>query len=269
MKNLRRTLAYIVMIMVLSSAFSAFAAGMVHKGIGAKQVREIAFNDAGASEESLSYIMVQIEQHPDHYEYEVEFLLGQTEYDYQIDGETGKIVGMDRDAEHHAPFGTDTLKDKMFIGEDKAWEIALAHAKVAPENAAFLRYKFELKDGQYRYEVEFRTQTDAYDYEIDAQTGEILLFDIEPENTSSIEVTPSAPVVAADPGRIGEERAIEIALSHAGFIRGEVTELKAELDDDDGLYEYEVEFNVGNMEYSYDINAQTGAILFYEAEKDD
>ena len=44
--------------------------------------------------------------------------------------------------------------------------------------------------------------------------------------------------------------------------------MEIELDDEDGALVYEVEFKSGNMEYSYEINAATGAILKHEAELD-
>ena len=42
-----------------------------------------------------------------------------------------------------------------------------------------------------------------------------------------------------------------------------------ELDDEDGILVYEVEFKSGNMKYDYEINAATGAILKHESELDD
>ena len=41
------------------------------------------------------------------------------------------------------------------------------------------------------------------------------------------------------------------------------------LDDEDGKLVYEIEFKSGNMEYDYEIDARTGAILKHEAELDD
>ena len=46
-------------------------------------------------------------------------------------------------------------------------------------------------------------------------------------------------------------------------------DMEIELDDEDGTLVYEVEFKFGGMEYSYEINAATGAILKHEAEIDD
>lgn len=42
-----------------------------------------------------------------------------------------------------------------------------------------------------------------------------------------------------------------------------------ELDDEDGMLVYEVEFKSGNMEYDYEIDAASGTILKHEAERED
>ena len=42
-----------------------------------------------------------------------------------------------------------------------------------------------------------------------------------------------------------------------------------ELDNEDGILVYEVEFKSGGMECSYEINAATGTILKHETEIDD
>jgi uncharacterized membrane protein YkoI len=79
--------------------------------------------------------------------------------------------------------------------------------------------------------------------------------------TAPTETAPSA----AD---IGEARAKEIALGHAGYTAEEVQRLRVERDYDDGRFEYEVEFFIGRTEYSYEIDAASGAVLSYEAEQD-
>ncbi|MDR0382084.1 MAG: PepSY domain-containing protein, partial [Oscillospiraceae bacterium] len=57
--------------------------------------------------------------------------------------------------------------------------------------------------------------------------------------------------------------------NHAGYTADGVRRLRAERDYDDGRFEYEVEFYVGNIEYSYEIDAASGTVLHYEAEQDD
>lgn len=71
---------------------------------------------------------------------------------------------------------------------------------------------------------------------------------------------------ASESGYIGTARAEEIALEHAGIQSADTSFLKTELDCEDGIMEYEVEFLAGGVEYEYSINARTGKILKYEYE---
>ena len=68
---------------------------------------------------------------------------------------------------------------------------------------------------------------------------------------------------------IGEEAALEIAVKEAGVKESEVTNSYVELEADDGIAKYEVEFYTGNTEYSFEIDAQSGNILSYEKENAD
>ena len=77
---------------------------------------------------------------------------------------------------------------------------------------------------------------------------------------------PAQPSGSAD---IDHAKAKSIALNHAGVSENEAYDMDIELDDEDGILVYEVEFKSGNMEYDYEINAATGAILKHESELDD
>ena len=67
---------------------------------------------------------------------------------------------------------------------------------------------------------------------------------------------------------VTRDRAIELALSHAGLTLAEVYDLEAELDRERGGTYWEVDFEYKNIEHSYDINAQTGEITRLETERD-
>lgn len=67
-------------------------------------------------------------------------------------------------------------------------------------------------------------------------------------------------------GYIGEEKAKQIALEHAGVKESDAIFVHVKLDYDDGIAEYEVEFYVANEEYDYDIDASTGAIRSFDYE---
>lgn len=68
---------------------------------------------------------------------------------------------------------------------------------------------------------------------------------------------------------IGEEKAKALALEKAGFKADEVRFDKIELDEDDGIWHYEIEFVTGCVEYEIDIGAVNGAILKWEKDVED
>ena len=65
-------------------------------------------------------------------------------------------------------------------------------------------------------------------------------------------------------GNISKDKAEEIAISHAGLSKNQVDFKRKELELDNGIQKYEVEFYYNNKEYSYEIDANTGDILSYE-----
>jgi hypothetical protein len=85
--------------------------------------------------------------------------------------------------------------------------------------------------------------------------------------------TTQAPAVMPAPApaepEITKEKAEEIALTHAGLAAADVVFSRTEYDREYGANEWEVEFHVGRTEYSYTINAETGAIIEYEVDRDD
>ena len=68
---------------------------------------------------------------------------------------------------------------------------------------------------------------------------------------------------------IGEQKAKELALKEAGLNEADVFLKKAELDKDDGVWQYEIEFIDGKIEYEIDIDAITGDRLSFKKDIDD
>lgn len=64
--------------------------------------------------------------------------------------------------------------------------------------------------------------------------------------------------------KITAEKAKSIALSHAKVSKNDVWYIECETDYEYGTKIYEVEFEVGGWEYSYEINANTGKIISWE-----
>jgi uncharacterized membrane protein YkoI len=67
---------------------------------------------------------------------------------------------------------------------------------------------------------------------------------------------------------IGKKAAIGTALSHANLERKAVKDLKCEIDDENGIMVYEVEFESNGYDYEYDIDAISGKILKSKKELD-
>lgn len=77
---------------------------------------------------------------------------------------------------------------------------------------------------------------------------------------------PLTPNQSASGVQISEQKAKETALEHANLEEKDVTMLRVQYDFDDGIKKYEVEFDNGGYEYSYEINAESGEIIQNERE---
>lgn len=148
----------------------------------------------------------------------------------------------------------------QYIGVEAAKQTALYHAGLNVADVRFAHAHLEWEHGCWTYDVEFHKDNTEYDYSINALTGEILSYDHDTEHHGAAASTSSEQITA--------DRAKQIALAHAGVSEADAQYLKVELDYDDGRAEYEVEWHVGQMEYSCDVDAYTGEILGFEKEFD-
>ena len=160
----------------------------------------------------------------------------------------------------------------MPIGTDKAMDLAAAaFGKASAAKMAYSAVDPELDESPAHYEVEITSQSgEEFEYKIDAYTGTILESKREVEDGAETPAEqPTKPVPSQTVQDIGYAKAKSIALNHAGVSESKAYDMDIELDDEDGILVYEVEFKSGNMEYDYEINAATGAILKHETELDD
>lgn len=151
------------------------------------------------------------------------------------------------------------------ISLDKAKEIALSHAGLSADQVTFVQANMDFDDGIQKYDIKFYCNGQEYDYEINSSNGQIVQFDYDMEynyipNNNTTNYQSNVNTTA----NISVERAKEIALSHAGLASNQVTFQRIELDFDDGIQKYEIEFYYNYREYSYEIDANTGNILSYE-----
>lgn len=168
--------------------------------------------------------------------------------------------------------------DKAYIGTDKAKDIALNDVGVKEANVVMEKAELDFENKTMVYEIEFDYNGVEYEYVIDATNGTILFVYKEHErvynntNTSTAPATtvqPSNTNTATNTSSVSDQRAKEIALANAGLKESEITGFRYEKEYDDGVVKYEMKFYVGNVEYEYEINANTGTIIKAEKEIDD
>ena len=189
----------------------------------------------------------ELDENPAHYE--VEFQVpGKGELEYKVEAYTGQVLSGQADVTPSVPAAGD-------VGLEAAKSAALKHAGLS--TAVFTKAERDYDDGRLEYELEFHTDSAAYEVTVDAATGRVL--DYEKENLRG----------STGSTDIGAQAAKAAALKHAGLSESQVRELQAEWDNENGRAVYEVEFKSGGMEYDYVIDAATGAVLDHEVERDD
>lgn len=248
------------------------------EGISLEEAKQIAFDHAGVKAEDAHFDDQELDKEDGRKLYELEFYANGYEYEYDIDAETGEILKSERDRESNKKDSGSTQAQKSqqkntpkqqankneYISMDRAKQIAFEHAGVNGADAHFDDQEFDVDDGVPSYELEFYVNGNEYEYDIHAVSGEILKSEHDMKHSKS-----NQKPAANKSAQISKEEAIDIALNHAGLTRAQVTFDDVELDEEDGRLIWEIEFDSGNWEFEYDIDALTKDILDFEKDYDD
>ncbi len=153
-----------------------------------------------------------------------------------------------------------------YIGEQAALDAALRHAGCQESDISHSRTELEYDDGRAEhYDVDFWVGNMEYEYEIDLYSGAVLKSSAE-DHSDSGHGAPDTNTQDGQDRYIGADAALSAALNHAGVRASDLTKREVDLDEDDGRWIYEIEFEVGPVEYEYEIDALSGAVL--KAERD-
>ena len=261
-----KTLTRTITAALLIAALAVPAAAATTADIGVEKAKEAALSHAGVAESDTVFLIAEADYDDGRKEYEVEFYAGGTEYDYTIDAASGRVLKFDTELEWYSADDDAGYGWQNVIGKQKAQEIALADAGVAAGDALHLIVKPDWDDGVRIYEVEFYTASQEYDYEIHAETDDILSRDREAEwnGTAASGSSNTGSTASASTADIGEAKARSVALSHAGISESSTSYIYAKKDWDDGRWVYDVEFWADGKEYDYEILASDGTILSYD-----
>ena len=219
--------------------------------ITADEAEQAALSHAGISSSDVSYITCELDFDDGIMVYEVEFISGNTEYEYDINALDKSVLKFSTErADNYSQSGQGGSSGNAgSITEAEAQQAAFSHAGIS--GATVIKAEYDRDDN--KYEIEFIAGSYKYEYEISAADGRVIESEKEAVKSSG-----TAYSVSADEAR-------QKALSHAGVT--DPYEFEIDYDRDDN--KYEVEFKSGGYEYSYDINAATGEILKSEKERDD
>ena len=209
--------------------------------------------------------------------YKVEFTSGEYAYAYTINAETGAVMEMSSQEQNAQASGTQTeVADSTVpttaqtsaaapaqnaagtgtVDEAAAQKIALEHAGVKAADATITKSKLDYEDGRQVYDIEWYAGGAKYDYEIATDTGEIISSAYE-EKTMRAD-SKNITVSEADAKKTALDRV-------SGATDKDLYEWK--LDYDDGRPEYEGKIIYGGTEYEFTIDAATGFVMEWDAEK--
>lgn len=167
---MKKLVLFLCMIAILAIGATALAAN-----ITIDQAKEIALAKAGVIAEHALFTKA----HPDFDDgretFDVEFYVGNTEYDFEIDAATGDIREFSTESHLYGFLGGES----QTVNEEQAKQIALAQAGFKPEYVRFTKCHLDMDDGRKEYEIEFIANGMKYEYNIDAATGRIVEFDID------------------------------------------------------------------------------------------
>ncbi len=267
---------------------AAVVADQVHRILSGSTAMEIAFSHAGVDAINTKVMQMLLDDlaEPMHYDYT--FRSGDYEYVYEIDAATGAVLKAEKEefeysaAEPQLP----TIPSKPAVENPGATlttneviEIACGHAGVPRDQIGPMELTMDDDEAVRHYDLKFQYDGAVYFYEISASDGEILTwqksassgteFATPPETpyppTPALPVQPTPVPMPVEPqpltGVVPQDRAVQIALEHAGLTAEAVRDLTVELDLSDNLGHYRIAFKTDTTEYIYKIHYGAGVIM--------
>lgn len=168
----------------LGCAFMLLFAPSAFAQISPEQAKNIALQHAKVNQNEAGFIQVKQDFDDGIPEYEIEFYKGNTEYEYTINANNGQIISNKQELkqgffDQASQAMTNSNQATFSITNDQAIETALKHAQLNKSQVRNLACYQDIDDGRSMYKVKFWKEYTEYEYEIDANNGQIIEFDIE------------------------------------------------------------------------------------------
>lgn len=146
-----------------------------------------------------------------------------------------------------------------YVSKQDAIDAVLTELSLSIGDISELEIEFDIDDKKIIYEIEFETTTLKYIYKINATDGTII-------ESKSQELTHGGEGETAPHNAISEDDAAAIAFSHIGHTKQEAEEIQVKYRFDNPAHIYQITFKIADEEYSFKINAISGAIISYDVE---
>ena len=134
-------------------------------------IKDIVLTDAGVKAADATFTKTVLHRNDGKDVFDIEFYTSDSEYEYEIDAVSGKIIKKESERRKGSASLVNTGVD---IGVEDAKLVALKHCGLSASDVVFTTAKKDCDDGVDCYELEFCTPEHEYEYEIHCSTGEIL-----------------------------------------------------------------------------------------------
>lgn len=156
---------------LIAAMMTVFCAGAL-ADVTFEEAKQIALERAGAKAEDAVFTKAHHDYEDGRAVIELEFYVGTTEYEMDVDVKTGEIT--DFETEEHALVEADGA-----ITLEAAKGIALAKVGMKEDQVRFTKAHKDTEDGRVVYEIEYVVNGMEYEFDIDAATGVIVEFDAD------------------------------------------------------------------------------------------
>ena len=242
-----------------------------------EKAKSLALEHAGVKAEDVTFVLAEQEYDDGNLIFNVEFITKSNDkYDYEILADSGIILAADFEKK------LIPVADKSTQGVtlEEAQAIALQNAGLEADQVTFLKQKTDWDDKRLVYEIEFYTSTyQKYDYDVDSQTGQIIAWDFDNDSVYARQDTAIKNQQANTPKKGGQqsessasntsislEDAKASALKQANLKNNQVTWGRVYKEYDDGRLIYKGEFYHNMLEYEFEIDASSGAVIDWDVE---
>ena len=237
---LKATLSIVSLIAIIAilSTGTVYAASTIaqNSSIGAENAKNFSFADAGIDPTTAKAVQIEFEYEQGQFVYEVEFIADGTEYEYWINASDGTVV---------------KKNIEIMALED-------ANTVASTQNANTGAIDSKSKEVQKEQKPEASTAQQPTESTNKDNAAEAKQNKANSKDNADKPAT-NKPQAAAE--QITLDAAKAKALADAGVTSSSVTYTQAELDYEDGIAVYDIEFYTSTHEYEYEINAVSGTVL--------